>query len=144
MNTSDNDIGNLIKQKRKEKGLTLVELGEKINVTNGTISKWERGYIKNMGRDKIEALSNVLEIPPLVLIRGTDNIPVERISKYTNKEITRDEFEQDVYTLLSRNAHVKLDYSAWLYFANKLLDNVVDLDENQKKQIASYLELFKQ
>ncbi len=143
MSTSDNEIGNLIKQKRKEKGLTLVELGEKINVTNGTISKWERGFIKNMGRDKIEALSNVLDIPPLVLIRGTENVPIESLSKFPNKEITAQEYEQEVYGFLSKNEHVKFTYSAWLFLTKKSLDNVIELDENQKKQIISYLELFK-
>ena len=66
-----NDIGKLIRERRKEKGLTLVELGEIIGVANGTISKWERGQIKNMRRDKIQALCDVLCIPPYTFISGT-------------------------------------------------------------------------
>ena len=36
-------IGNFLKQLRKENGLTQEQLGEKIGVTNKTISRWETG-----------------------------------------------------------------------------------------------------
>ena len=36
-------FGNFIKELRKEKNLTQKELGEKINITDKAISKWERG-----------------------------------------------------------------------------------------------------
>jgi len=36
-------IGNFIKEQRNEKGLTQVELAEKLGVSNRTISKWENG-----------------------------------------------------------------------------------------------------
>ena len=36
-------ISNLIKTKRKEKGLTQEELAQKINVTEKAISRWETG-----------------------------------------------------------------------------------------------------
>ena len=89
----ENDIGKLIKRKRKEKNLTMIELGYAIGVTNGTISKWERGQIKNMKRDKMEALCAVLGIPPMVLINGVDN--------NTNYEqITTTQFKTEVCDLL--------------------------------------------
>lgn len=101
MDVFDNNLGSFLKQKRKEKGLTLVQLGEKIGVTNGTISKWERGHIKNMKRDKIEALCNVLGIPPLVLING-----IENNDKIECEEITPQEFQQEVATLLSKTTNL--------------------------------------
>ena len=36
-------IGSFISELRKEKGLTQEQLGEKIGVTNKTVSRWERG-----------------------------------------------------------------------------------------------------
>ena len=36
-------IGNFLKQLRKENGFTQEQLGEKIGVTNKTISRWETG-----------------------------------------------------------------------------------------------------
>ena len=136
MDSTDNNLGSFLKQKRKEKGLTLVELGERIGVANGTISKWERGHIKNMKRDKIEALCKVLDIHPLVLVNGLENGEIEY------EKISQQDFEQEVYSLLSKHAPIKYTYSTWLFLANKLLHNVIDLDDNQKKQILSYLELF--
>ena len=68
MENEENKIGDLLKKKRKEKNLTMIQLGDAIGVTNGTISKWERGQIKNMKRDKMESLCNVLGIPPMVLM----------------------------------------------------------------------------
>lgn len=137
MDGSDNNLGSFLKQKRKEKGLTLVQLGEKIGVTNGTISKWERGHIKNMKRDKIEVLCNVLDIPPLVLING-----IENNDKIEIEQITEKDFEQEVFGFLSKHERIKYTYSTWLFLSNKLLNNVIDLDDNQKKQIISYLELY--
>ena len=40
----DNEkFGKFIKKLRKEKGITQKELGEKLNITDKAISKWERG-----------------------------------------------------------------------------------------------------
>ena len=36
-------IGQFLKEQRKEKNMTQEELGEKVGVTNKTISKWENG-----------------------------------------------------------------------------------------------------
>ena len=35
--------GKLISEKRKEKGLNQIQLGELLNVSNRTVSKWEKG-----------------------------------------------------------------------------------------------------
>ena len=37
------NIGDRIKQKRKELGLTQVELGKKLNISDRAVSKWEQG-----------------------------------------------------------------------------------------------------
>ena len=99
-----NDIGKLIRERRKEKGLTLVELGEIIGVANGTISKWERGQIKNIRRDKIQALCDVLGIPPYTFISGT-------YKDEDVKKISKEEFKSEVSALIYRcselNSHEK-------------------------------------
>ena len=39
-------VGNFIAELRKEKGLTQAELAERVGVTGGAVSKWERGFPK--------------------------------------------------------------------------------------------------
>ena len=68
----------LIKMKREERGMTMKELSQKIGVSEGTISRWESGNISNMRRDKIQALANVLSIPPEVIM-GWKDINVSRV-----------------------------------------------------------------
>ena len=38
-----NKIGNFISECRKEKGYSQVELANRLNISNKTVSKWERG-----------------------------------------------------------------------------------------------------
>ena len=40
---SQNNIGEFIQQSRKAKGLTQKDLGDRIGVSDKTISKWENG-----------------------------------------------------------------------------------------------------
>ena len=63
---------NCIKATRKKLGLTMKEVAKAVGVSEATVSRWESGKIANMGRDKICALSKVLEISPTE-ITGNDN-----------------------------------------------------------------------
>ena len=40
-------VGSFIAELRKEKGLTQAELAERVGVTGGAVSKWERGLSLN-------------------------------------------------------------------------------------------------
>lgn len=57
-----------ISTRRKQLGLTLEEVGNRVGVSKSTVKKWETGYIENMKRDKIALLASVLEISPLELM----------------------------------------------------------------------------
>ena len=58
----------LIRMRRKEKNMTLKDVAVAVGVSEGTVSRWESGDIKNMRRDNIEKLSRLLDIPPSVLL----------------------------------------------------------------------------
>lgn len=62
------EIHELIKQRRLEAGRTLKEVAEAVGVNEATVSRWESGEISNMKRDKIAKLSNILSIPPEILL----------------------------------------------------------------------------
>jgi transcriptional regulator with XRE-family HTH domain len=57
-----------IKALRKEKGLTLEQVAERVGVGKSTVRKWETGMIANMKRDKIAALAKALGTTPTFLI----------------------------------------------------------------------------
>ena len=63
--------GALIKRLREERGLTQLQLGEKVNVSDKTVSKWEtgKGY---PDISLIEALSSALGVSVIELFAGAD------------------------------------------------------------------------
>lgn len=57
-------INNLLRNRRKEKHLTMKDVANAVGVSEATVSRWESGEIANMGRSKIYALSQILELSP--------------------------------------------------------------------------------
>lgn len=90
--------GRFIAQLRKEKQMTQTELGEKLGVTNKTVSRWENGnYMPDIGL--LQPLCEILGITVNELISGkhmpeeefrqsADNNLVESLQK--NRAIRRD------------------------------------------------------
>ena len=67
-----NKVGNYIAKKRKEKGLTQLELGNELAVTDKAISKWERG----LGLPDVAILTKlakVLDTTVSNILNGEDN-----------------------------------------------------------------------
>lgn len=56
------NIGDLIKEQRKKRGLSQSELAEKLNVKTATISKYEKNKIKNIPYNRLMQLSHALGI----------------------------------------------------------------------------------
>lgn len=63
-----NNIGDLLKNRRKELNLTLEDVGKAVGVGKATVQKWESGMIQNMRSDKIESLAKILQIDPVQLV----------------------------------------------------------------------------
>ena len=66
-------INERIKARRKELGLTLKQVAEKLNVTESLISRYESNDVKNMGIDKIAPLAKILKTTPSYLMGWTEN-----------------------------------------------------------------------
>lgn len=78
---SENDIGKKIFLKRKALRLTLEEVGQAVGVSKSTVQRWENGYIKNMGRDKIAVLAKILQMDPIEFVPGSEEIkPLPKIT----------------------------------------------------------------
>ena len=68
-------IGKFISEKRKEKNLTQIQLGEMLNVSKNAVSKWERG-ICMMDISLLEPLSKILEVSVTDILNG-EKVTVE-------------------------------------------------------------------
>ena len=82
---TDINIGKLIHDRRIELGMTMKELGEKCDVSEATISRYESGNIKNMRRDVVAALAKALQINPKVLMNWGDDEPGYYVDPETAK-----------------------------------------------------------
>ncbi len=88
-------IGSFLKELRKENNLTQDELGERIGVTNKTVSRWENGnYLPPV--EMLQVLANLFGVSINEILNG------ERISDDDLKEIS----EQTVKSALQKSADV--------------------------------------
>lgn len=80
----ETEIGQLIKDRRKELNMTSVTLAEKVGVNQSTISRWENGQITNIRKSQIYLLSKYLYIPVetiLGLSNVTSTLDIEAVKK---------------------------------------------------------------
>lgn len=61
------EIGDIIRRRREEKGLTTEQLADNAHTTAATIRKWEKGKIDNPRTDAVENLANALDLPTAIL-----------------------------------------------------------------------------
>lgn len=66
-------IGRRLRKLRLEQELTLEDISKKVGVTKATINKYESGIVKNIKRDTIEKLAEVLCTSPEYLMGWTNN-----------------------------------------------------------------------
>ena len=66
--------GERIKQLRLERGLTQEELGAKLGVQRAAVQKYEKGTVKNIKRDALIRLAEILDTTPEYLL-GWDEMP---------------------------------------------------------------------
>lgn len=97
------NLGNLLRKKRKEKGLTLEQVGKIIGVSKNTVSKYERNMIANIGRSKVIALSKLLDIPTVTFIEAIDELETKNIEV---EQISAKEFQQEVSALLNKTTNL--------------------------------------
>lgn len=86
--------GKFIAAMRKYLGLTQETLGEKLGVTNKTISRWETGvYIPDI--DKLQELASILEVSVNELLSG---------EKITDEKTFAEKADENLVELLTENS----------------------------------------
>lgn len=111
------NLGQMLKIKRKEKGLTQGQVAKAIGVSTNTVSKYERNIIANMGREKVIGLSKLLDIPTVAFIEAIDKLE------------TTDEFEQ-------------ITPKEFQYEVKELLDKTINLSEQEKDLLVHTLNVI--
>jgi len=62
-----------LRELRKEKGMTLEDIGQAIGVGRATVYKYEHGIITNIPLDKINQLAQIFNVGRPYLMGWTDN-----------------------------------------------------------------------
>ena len=88
MNEIDIIIGNIIRNKRKEKNMTTAELSKKVNVSPGFINNLENGKTKLLDYEFISKLSNELNISLIPFLSSIFNNLSKEDSFILIKELT--------------------------------------------------------
>ena len=89
------DIGERIRKRRKELGLSAEQIAEKLGVSPATIYRYESNDIMNMRIDKLEPIAKVLRTTPAYLMgwdeakeNNTDNQQRQLLSNYNKLDNT--------------------------------------------------------
>lgn len=85
-------VNEIIKRRRKELGLTLKDVAEKLGVSESLISRYESNDVKNMGIDKLIPLAEVLKTTPTYLMGLEKDKKQEDSNIDMNNIINGDEF----------------------------------------------------
>ncbi|MDR1094322.1 MAG: helix-turn-helix domain-containing protein [Clostridiales bacterium] len=83
-------IGERIKKRRLELGISATQLAEKLNKDRTTIFRYENGYIENMPIGVLEPLAIALRTTPEYLMGWTDslfkgNVPIVQLPPIVEK-----------------------------------------------------------
>lgn len=61
-------MGDRIKMKREENGLTMAELGSILGVQASAVNKWEKGHVSNIKRSTIAQMAKLFDVNPVWLM----------------------------------------------------------------------------
>ncbi|MBQ7104709.1 MAG: helix-turn-helix transcriptional regulator [Bacilli bacterium] len=80
-------IGKFIQEQRKKQKLTQEQLAEKLGITKGAVSKWERG-LSLMDMSLLKPLSEILEVSIIEIING-EEIKDKEIKQKSSEAIVK-------------------------------------------------------
>lgn len=90
-------LAKVLSARRKELGLTLLQIAEKMNVSEATVQRWESGNIKSLRHEKIARLADILNVTPAALMgwESYDQNIVEndKLTTITGSELTSEQEE---------------------------------------------------
>lgn len=125
------ELSEKIKKLRKERGMTLEQVGNIVGVGRSTVRKWENGSIANMRRDKIAKLAEALGTTPSYLM-GWEEKENTQDDNISNKLIWESEFAYNEGFTDKQVGYI-------IRFAKLLRDDLNDADVEDLFDYAKYL-----
>ena len=129
-------LSSVLKTRRKELGLTLAQIAEKMGVSEATVQRWESGNIKTLRYDKIAPLADILKVHPSDIM-GWDN---DMIRLQMLADILGVKLSQLLSITDPDDAHLTDSIGSTLSFA---LDRITQAEKDGKvtsKEKASWME----
>ncbi len=123
-------------ERRKKLGLTLEAIANAVGVSKSTVKKWENGYIKNMKRDKILLLADILRVSPLDILL-LPNSASDR--KYT---VLKSEKAASAYTDFIQKAFPKNDINNSIILKSDETVYLIALSDDSKTELLNSLHIF--
>lgn len=68
-------LASVLSERRKELGLTLLQIAKQMDVSEATVQRWESGNIKSLRHEKITRLAEILHVSPAALMGWEDPEP---------------------------------------------------------------------
>lgn len=122
MEYKDMELKDIIKFRRKELNLNLLDIAKACDVSEATVSRWESGNIGDMKRSRIAALSKILKISPAIIVGTTDNDNKEAQS--LSKDLSDQEKNLlEIYRVLDDKGQHTVDTVARMEYERVKKDN---------------------
>ena len=120
------DMGKKIEALRREQGMTLEELGDKVGVGKSTVRKWENGMIANMRRDKIAKIAEALGVSPASLMGWEEKVRDQKPFELSDSERTH--IEQ--YRALDQRGRNAVDYILDEEYSRSQLEETIEYHDD--------------
>lgn len=108
MEYKDMELKDIIRFRRKELNLNLLDIAKACGVSEATVSRWESGNIGQMKRNRIAALSKVLNLSPAILVGTSDNNE-ENITSLSVELTDHERKHLEIYRLLDDKGQHTVD-----------------------------------
>jgi repressor LexA len=92
-------IGERIKQRRKELGISADDLGEKLGVARSTVFRYENGFIEKVPVDVIKTIANALQTTPEYLMGWEE---VQKNNDIQTDIVVRMRTDEEFYEVIKR------------------------------------------
>lgn len=118
-----------LKSRRKELGLTLLQVAKRVGISEGTVQRWENGIIKSLRYENVVKLADALETTPAYLM-GWEEHPVD-VYHYDAEENRITKTRTELHQIIDEAPASMLD----------LIETLLTMPEQQLQALATLTRL---